>query len=113
MELIAKPGPVDVPPTRPAPPVGTSFTDALEGAIGVATHHDGMSGSSRQDVADDYEQRISDGAVEAELGVAKALEKLTGLSDIAHCNCNGDGVDIAGDCLNISVCTHITGADEF
>eukprot|EP00912_Choanoflagellata_sp_UC4_P002468 UC4_evm1s1562 len=72
-----------------------------------------MSGSSRQDVADDYEQRISDGAVEAELGVSKALEKLTGLSDIAHCNCNGEGVNIAGDCLNISVCTHITGEKDF
>ena len=32
---------VDQATTRPAPPVGTSWTDSLEGTIGVATHHDG------------------------------------------------------------------------
>ena len=31
-------------------------TDMLEAAVGVTTHHDGMSGSSKQAVADDYEQ---------------------------------------------------------
>ena len=36
----------------------------MEGAIGVATHHDGMSGTERQDVANDYSQRISEGHFE-------------------------------------------------
>ena len=30
---------VDLPTTRPSPPVGSSWTDSLEGTIGVATHH--------------------------------------------------------------------------
>jgi hypothetical protein len=33
---------VNRPTTRPSPPVGDSWTDSMEGAIGVATHHDGM-----------------------------------------------------------------------
>eukprot|EP01044_Picomonas_judraskeda_P047121 COSAG03_NODE_26644_length_258_cov_0.509434_2_plen_49_part_01 len=36
----------------------------MEGAIGGATHHDGMSGTEKQAVADDYAQRISEGHVE-------------------------------------------------
>lgn len=32
---------------RPAPRVGSSWTDGLEGAVGLATHHDGMSGTVR------------------------------------------------------------------
>lgn len=38
---------VDRPTTRPSPPVGDSWTDSMEGAIAVATHHDGMSGTER------------------------------------------------------------------
>jgi hypothetical protein len=34
---------VNTPTTRPSPPVGDSWTDSLEGTIGVATHHDGVS----------------------------------------------------------------------
>ena len=58
---------------RPSPVVGSSFTDSLEGTIGVATHHDGMSGTERQDVADDYSQRISESQIEAEAGNAFVL----------------------------------------
>jgi alpha-mannosidase len=83
---------VDTPTTRPSPPVGDSWTDSMEGAIGVATHHDGMSGTERQDVSDDYSQRISEGHFEVEAGVAKALQKLAGISgEIGHCNCNAAG----------------------
>ena len=66
---------VDTPTVRPSPTVGTSWTDSLEGTIGVATHHDGMSGE-RQDVADDYSQRISESHEEVEVGVAKSFQKL-------------------------------------
>eukprot|EP01051_Picozoa_sp_SAG22_P025641 SAG22_NODE_7698_length_716_cov_1.220421_1_plen_165_part_10 len=69
---------VNHPTTRPSPPVGDSWTDSMEGAIGVATHHDGMSGTERQDVSDDYSQRISEGHFEVEDGVAMSLQKLTG-----------------------------------
>ena len=51
---------VNRPTTRPSPPVGDSWTDSMEGAIGVATHHDGMSGTERQDVSNDYAQRVSE-----------------------------------------------------
>jgi alpha-mannosidase len=100
---------VDHPTTRPSPPVGQSWTDSMEGAIGVATHHDGMSGTERQDVSDDYSQRISEGHFEVEAGVAKSLQKLAGITEeIGHCNCNA-----AGNCLNMSMCAYTTGADEF
>ena len=100
---------VDTPTVRPSPPTGTSWTDSLEGAIGVATHHDGMSGTERQDVTNDYEQRISESAIEAEAGVALALSKLLGVTEldgasgVAHCNCN-----VASNCLNISICEATT-----
>lgn len=48
------------------------------GTVGVATHHDGMSGTERQSVADDYAQRISESHFEVEAGVAMALQKLSG-----------------------------------
>ena len=100
---------VDTPTTRPSPPVGTSWTDSFEGTIGVATHHDGMSGTERQSVADDYEQRISESHFEVEAGVAQALQKISGYAGkFGHCNCNE-----AGNCLNMSVCAFTSGADEF
>lgn len=52
------------PTARRSPVVGSSWTDSLEGTVGVATHHDGMSGTERQDVTNDYEQRISESTVE-------------------------------------------------
>jgi len=115
LEVIAKPGAIGVVTARPSPVVGNSFTDSLEGTIGVATHHDGMSGTERQDVSDDYEQRISESHIEAEVGVARSLEKLLGGSDVVleHCNCNGKVGAVGGDCLNISVCVHTTGRDKF
>lgn len=93
-----------------APRVGDSWTDALEGAVGVATHHDGMSGTERQDVSDDYEQRIAESAVEVEAGIEMAMAKLLGKSNtqISHCNCNN-----ALNCLNISYCKITSESDDF
>eukprot|EP00937_MAST-01D_sp_MAST-1D-sp2_P005737 g5737.t1 len=100
---------VDAPVQHPAPPVGDSWTDSLEGSIGVATHHDGMSGTERQDVSDDYSQRISESGTQVEAGIAKSLQKLLGTdAPLDHCNCNAQG-----NCLNISVCAATTGADSF
>ena len=115
MEVVGKPSKVDLATARPSPVVGNSFTDSLEGTIGVATHHDGMSGTERQDVANDYEQRIAESHIEAEEGVARALSKLIGGEGhhIAHCNCNGKAGAIAGDCLNISMCAVLTGKEHF
>jgi len=90
-----------------SPPVGTSFTDSLEGTVGVATHHDGMSGTERQDVSDDYQTRIAQASVEAEAGVAIALGKALGVDAgrLKHCNCNA-----AEDCLNMTVCAYTSGS---
>eukprot|EP00945_MAST-04E_sp_MAST-4E-sp1_P007088 g7088.t1 len=102
---------VDTPTVRPSPQVGTSWTDSLEGTIGVATHHDGMSGTERQDVADDYAQRISESHGEVEVGVAMSLQKLMGTdARFDHCNCNSEG---GQNCLNITVCSTTTGVDQF
>ena len=98
---------VDVSTVRPSPTVGTSWTDSLEGTVGVATHHDGMSGTERQDVTDDYEQRISESHFEVEAGVGVALQKMLGLpptEKLLHCNCNEQG-----NCLNMTICAATTG----
>jgi alpha-mannosidase len=99
------------PTVRFSPPVGESWTDSLEGTIGVATHHDGMSGTERQDVSDDYEQRISESYGQVETGVSMAIKKLLNLpasASVDHCSCNA-----ADNCLNISVCAATTGKDAF
>ena len=101
---------VDLPTFKKEPPVGTSWTDSLEGTVGVATHHDGMSGTEKQSVTNDYEQRISESSVEVEKGVSVSLAKLLGLQPeaIQHCNCN-----VGANCLNMSVCAASTGKSAF
>lgn len=100
---------VNRPTTRPSPPVGSSFTDSMEGAIAVATHHDGMSGTERQPVSNDHSQRISEGQFEAEAGVSLGLQKIVGVAaPVGHCNCQS-----SGDCLNMSVCSLTTGVTSF
>eukprot|EP01052_Picozoa_sp_SAG31_P053670 SAG31_NODE_13882_length_840_cov_1.102564_2_plen_154_part_01 len=103
-------GSLPVSTVRPAPTVGRSWTDSLEGTVGVATHHDGMSGTERQDVSDDYEQRISESHFEVEAGVAASLAKLLQMksSDLLHCNCN-----LQGSCLNLTICAATTGVSSF
>eukprot|EP01059_Diplonema_ambulator_P005004 TRINITY_DN14746_c0_g1_i1.p1 TRINITY_DN14746_c0_g1~~TRINITY_DN14746_c0_g1_i1.p1 ORF type:complete len:1132 (+),score=491.47 TRINITY_DN14746_c0_g1_i1:52-3396(+) len=102
---------VNAPTERPSPPVGPSWTDSLEGTVGVATHHDGMSGTERQDVSDDYEQRISESHGEVEAGVALSLNRLLGTNvTFEHCNCNSMGAD---NCLNISMCGITTEQSAF
>jgi alpha-mannosidase len=101
---------VNTPTAKKSPPVGDSWTDSLEGTVGVATHHDGMSGTERQDVTDDYEQRISESSFEVEAGIALSLSKMLGVAaaDLDHCNCNQ-----ASNCLNMSVCSATSGASGF
>ena len=112
---------VTVPTVRPSPPVGKSFTDSLEGTVGVATHHDGMSGTEREDVSDDYEQRIAESMGEVQDGLGVGLVKLIGVAGVgdagmdqagvaqplAHCNC----VE-GGSCLNMSVCSFTSDASN-
>lgn len=39
-------------------------TDGLEEALAIVQHHDGVSGTSKQHVADDYAKRLAAGATE-------------------------------------------------
>jgi len=106
---------VDTPTIRPSPRVGSGWTDSLEGTVGVATHHDGMSGTERQDVADDYEQRIAESQVEVEAGISLSLERLMGLERdgnkksplFSHCGCSQMNT-----CLNISMCAYTAEKEE-
>ncbi|CAM6125814.1 unnamed protein product [Calypogeia fissa] len=51
-------------------------TDALEDAMGIAQHHDGVSGTEKQHVANDYTKRLCRGATEAAEVINAALGKL-------------------------------------
>lgn len=42
-------------------------TDALADALAIAQHHDAVTGTQRQHVADDYAKRISMGYVEVNI----------------------------------------------
>ncbi|GAQ86088.1 lysosomal alpha-mannosidase [Klebsormidium nitens] len=52
-------------------------TDELEEAMAIVQHHDGVSGTEKQHVADDYAKRLAIGAAEAGAVVANALVTLT------------------------------------
>lgn len=80
-------------------------TDQLEAAIAVTTHHDGLSGTEKQAVSDDYEQRMSDGHSDALGMVDKILAKMVGVDRVEQCHGERG--------LNISFCTTTTEADEF
>mmetsp|Transcript_7270 Transcript_7270/g.17535 ORF Transcript_7270/g.17535 Transcript_7270/m.17535 type:complete len:806 (+) Transcript_7270:977-3394(+) len=77
----------------------------LEAASAVAQHHDAVSGTSKQHVAFDYAQRLSEGYNQAAPEVFNVgIAKLAGLSsDTTLVNCPD---------LNISVCD-ATGGDSF
>jgi hypothetical protein len=52
--------------------------------MGIVQHHDAVSGTERQDVADDYALRLSDGIAAAE--VRQYVSSKTKDSDIFHCS---------------------------
>ncbi|KAL2629535.1 hypothetical protein R1flu_014221 [Riccia fluitans] len=51
-------------------------TDSLEDAMAIVQHHDGVSGTERQHVANDYSKRLSIGAAEAAEVINTALTRL-------------------------------------
>jgi len=77
------------------------FTSSLEDAMGIAQHHDAVSGTAKQHTTDDYTKRLALGASKVEKGVNTALTCLT--------SSNGTCVSAAikfSQCplLNISYC---------
>lgn len=49
---------------------------ALEDALGIAQHHDAISGTAKQHVANDYSKKLSDGMSVASLHVIQTLKRL-------------------------------------
>ncbi|CAG7879288.1 unnamed protein product [Brassica rapa] len=70
-------------------------TDSLADALAIAQHHDAVSGTSKQHVANDYAKRLAIGYVEAESVVATSLAHLTKLDPATFKQCL---------LLNISYC---------
>lgn len=60
-------------------------TDLLADALAVAQHHDAVSGTEKQHVADDYAKRIAIGYVEAEALVASSISCLAESEPAIHC----------------------------
>lgn len=78
-------------------------TDTLADALAIVQHHDAVTGTQRQHVADDYTKRLSMGYVEAEELVASSLECLA--ESTANTEC-GSPIAKLRQCplLNISYC---------
>ncbi|KAM0909303.1 hypothetical protein ACQ4PT_014880 [Festuca glaucescens] len=57
--------------------VGGLFTSSLEDAMGIAQHHDAVSGTAKQHTTDDYSKRLALGASQVEKSLNTALDCLT------------------------------------
>ncbi|KAG1354131.1 Alpha-mannosidase [Cocos nucifera] len=74
-------------------------TWSLGDALGIAQHHDAVTGTAKQHTTDDYEKRLAYGASEAEKVVNLALPCLT------NANCASSAVNFSQcNLLNISYC---------
>lgn len=60
-------------------------TDTLADALAIAQHHDAVTGTEKQHVADDYAKRLSIGYQEAEAVVASSIGCLTQRSSATGC----------------------------
>ncbi|NWX35598.1 MA2B1 mannosidase, partial [Notiomystis cincta] len=75
-------------------PYGSGDSSVLREAVAVAQHHDAVSGTERQHVANDYARQLAKGWDSCQVLVANALSLLGGTKDpLVFCNA-----------LNISVC---------
>ncbi|KAM8972508.1 lysosomal alpha-mannosidase [Pelodytes ibericus] len=84
-------------------PYGTGNSTVLRRAMGVAQHHDAITGTAKQHVSDDYSLRLSKGWDSCQTLISNALSSLTGTKeDFTFCNL-----------LNISVCQLSETAKSF
>ncbi|KAJ8363171.1 hypothetical protein SKAU_G00120020 [Synaphobranchus kaupii] len=84
-------------------PHGDGDSETLRRAMAVAQHHDAVSGTEKQHVANDYAKRLAIGSAHCQVLVSNALSKLSG-SDAPRVYCES---------LNISVCPLTESSDEF
>ncbi|XP_018421620.1 PREDICTED: lysosomal alpha-mannosidase [Nanorana parkeri] len=84
-------------------PYGTSSSLELRQAMGVAQHHDAVTGTAKQHVNDDYALRLFKGWKACQVVVSNALSSLMGTKEnFAFCNL-----------LNISVCPSTEASKTF
>lgn len=84
-------------------PYGTSSSLTLRRAMGVAQHHDAVTGTAKQHVNDDYTLRLYRGWETCQVVISNALSSLTGTKEsFTFCNL-----------LNISVCPTTENAKSF
>ncbi|XP_048377727.1 lysosomal alpha-mannosidase isoform X2 [Stegostoma tigrinum] len=84
-------------------PFGVGDSSVLRKAMAVAQHHDAVSGTEKQHVANDYAKRLAKGWDQCEVLVSNALASLSGMKQhFIFC-----------DKLNISVCPGIEELNEF
>jgi hypothetical protein len=91
-------------------------TDPLEEAVALTQHHDSITGTEKQAVADDYHVWLADGMEAAQEVVAKALASMLGVEDQEGNEAAGaDGQDRFVFCplLNESRCDFTTGRNAF
>ncbi|XP_051127486.1 alpha-mannosidase isoform X2 [Andrographis paniculata] len=78
-------------------------TDGLGDALGIAQHHDAVTGTAKQHTTNDYAKRLAIGATEAEIVVDSALSCL--LSSETNGNCTASKSTFSQcQLLNISFC---------
>nr|XP_014342916.1 PREDICTED: lysosomal alpha-mannosidase [Latimeria chalumnae] len=84
-------------------PFGKADSFTLKEAMAVAQHHDAVSGTEKQHVADDYAKRLAAGWSRCQVLVSNALASLSGIKQNVHfCNY-----------LNVSACRLTEAASNF
>ncbi|XP_043940666.1 lysosomal alpha-mannosidase [Protopterus annectens] len=84
-------------------PYGKASSFVFREAMGVAQHHDAVTGTEKQHVADDYAKRLTVGWLQCQVLVSNALSSLSGSKqNFVFCNK-----------LNISVCPLTESASTF
>lgn len=79
-------------------------TDLLEEAVALCQHHDSITGTEKQAVANDYHMRIHMGIIKAQMVVARAFETLVaGASFVGRKHNIGPKFEFC-DLVNISIC---------